>query len=306
MTTTNVTAANVVSKAGKRASPCLADFFDLWLLRLAKWRRKNLSHAHKETYKEFYENFFKTRELSTWQNDCRMSLRGETIGAYFLRNLALGSKILDVGCGLGDVLADLPKEYQLHGIDYAAYNVDIAQSRLGPMAMISQGSIYELPFADQSIDACICLEVLEHIEDDVRGVSEIARVLRPGGVLVASVPYTYYWPDYLRLMGHFRHYTRQSFSVFLEQHGLISKDYLPNYPNWHRAYTWHYAMIQVQIALFGPLLGRPPVHLFKLPWQKKPALEMLRKKLEWLRKKDEKLDYARLDTSTLVAAYKVS
>ena len=58
------------------------------------------------------------------------------------------------------------------------------------------------------MDVALCLEVLEHIEDDQRAVREIHRVLRPDGLLIAAVPYTYYWPQYLKLLGHFRHYTR--------------------------------------------------------------------------------------------------
>jgi len=82
----------------------------------------------------------------------------------------------------------------LSGMDYASSNVAISKRRLGDRADIRQGSINEIPFESGWFDAALCLEVLEHIEDDARGVRDIARILKPGGFLIAAVPYTYYWP----------------------------------------------------------------------------------------------------------------
>jgi SAM-dependent methyltransferase len=50
------------------------------------------------------------------------------------------------------------------------------------------GSLTDLPFSDAEFDFCLCTEVLEHIEDDNRAVSELARCLKPGGLLLASTP----------------------------------------------------------------------------------------------------------------------
>src|SRR5438128_3759036 len=123
------------------------------------------------------------------------------------------------------------------------------------------------------MDVALCLEVLEHIEDDERGVREINLVLKPGGLLIAAVPYTYYWPQYLKLLGHFRHYTRESFSDLLSQHGLEPISYLPNYPNWHQAYTRRYAVIRAQAMTVGRLFRSPGLYTFRWPWRSVPALK---------------------------------
>jgi SAM-dependent methyltransferase len=54
--------------------------------------------------------------------------------------------------------------------------------------LATRGSVYALPFADASFDCVIISEVLEHLHEDQRALTEITRVLKPGGVLAASVP----------------------------------------------------------------------------------------------------------------------
>jgi SAM-dependent methyltransferase len=103
--------------------------------------------------------------------------------------------------------------------------------------------VYSLPFANESVDAVICLEVLEHLEDDLGAVNEIARVLRPGGILVVSVPGGYYFADYLHLTGHYRHYTRNSLRELLEKAGLQLERSLQHYPRLNALYLYVYAVL---------------------------------------------------------------
>jgi SAM-dependent methyltransferase len=66
-----------------------------------------------------------------------------------------------------------------------------------------------IPLADRSIDAVTALDVLEHIEDDGAVVGEMARVLRPGGVAVVTVPASMVlWSDWDTALHHFRRYDR--------------------------------------------------------------------------------------------------
>ncbi|HMJ05584.1 MAG TPA: class I SAM-dependent methyltransferase [Chthoniobacterales bacterium] len=50
------------------------------------------------------------------------------------------------------------------------------------------GSITQIPFADNSFDCCLCTEVMEHVAEDDRGFAELARVLKPGGLLLITTP----------------------------------------------------------------------------------------------------------------------
>jgi len=194
-----------------------------------------------QSYDDFYEEFFEEKDNVSYMVDARMRVRRDTILNY-LKEFPSNLKILDIGCGLGDVLAELPDSYTLFGVDYAKSNVSYAKTRLKGNAEIFNSSIYELPFDSNSIDIGLCLEVLEHIENDEKAVREISRVIKPGGILIAAVPYTYYWKSYKKLLGHFSHYTRKSFSKLLLDNGFSTVDkFLPNYYRWHQKYSRKYA-----------------------------------------------------------------
>lgn len=69
------------------------------------------------------------------------------------------------------------------------------------------GDIHDLPFADNSLDAIICLSVLEHVEDPMRASRELYRVLKPGGALFVYAPFLFY---YHAEQGYYKDYWRFS------------------------------------------------------------------------------------------------
>lgn len=287
----------------KRA-PTLRDRQALWILKLAKLRRRSLSSTESGDYEAFYEQFYEERDVDAYIEDRRMSLRRETINAALARHLKPGSSLLDVGCGLGDVLFGVPKELglRLFGFDFAASNVKWATKRLAGQAEIKQGSVYEIPFETASMDGAVCLEVLEHIEDDRRGFKDIARVVKPGGIYIMAVPYTYYWPDYQRLIGHFRHYTRQAVESRLREAGFEPIEHLPNYPNWSAAYTLAYPRVRIKHMAFGRFVGSKDLYHFKWPWSSRTSMDKVLDRLKPLEESDRRLDYSKLDTSTFIVA----
>ena len=107
-------------------------------------------------------------------------------------------RILDAGCGSGSLAFDLSRlGYKVNMVEYSPEFVNSVSMRVklnneNNCPQIQRASITSLPFADASFDGVVCGEVLEHVlpEDggDVAAVEQFARVLRPGGVLVASVP----------------------------------------------------------------------------------------------------------------------
>jgi SAM-dependent methyltransferase len=119
-----------------------------------------------------------------------------------------GPRVLDAGAGQGTMTA------KLAGLGFEVTSVDVsgaAVDRLRHSANgeVHQASIADLPFEDASFDSVVLGEVLEHVEDDRGALSEIARVLRPGGVLALSVPGNpnLYGPSD-EWAGHVRRYTR--------------------------------------------------------------------------------------------------
>ncbi len=111
--------------------------------------------------------------------------------------LAPGQSVLEVGCGSGLILPVFAREVGptgwVVGLDHAPAFVAEAQARveaegLAESVMVEEGDAYHLPYSDASFDAAHCERVLMHLTDPVAALREMARVVRPGGRVVAVEP----------------------------------------------------------------------------------------------------------------------
>jgi ubiquinone/menaquinone biosynthesis C-methylase UbiE len=107
----------------------------------------------------------------------------------------LGSRpgtVLDCGMGPGRLLVELERRgWSIAGIDVSGAMVALARSRLpGSAERLHQAPVESLPFASESFDAAVATGVFEYVEDLPRALAEVARVLRPGGLFVISMPNT--------------------------------------------------------------------------------------------------------------------
>jgi SAM-dependent methyltransferase len=106
--------------------------------------------------------------------------------------LVPGDRVLDLGCGAGRHAYEAMRL----GGDVVAYDMDaLALKDTAEMidacpgtGVAVNGDALRLPFADRAFDRVVAAEVLEHIPADTVVLSELARVLRPGGVLAVTVP----------------------------------------------------------------------------------------------------------------------
>lgn len=100
---------------------------------------------------------------------------------------------LDVGCGSGRLLADLrDRGFQVYGADLSAAMVEASRTLTRQRTPVETprllvGDVEALAFRDATFDVVIAAGVLEYLSSDGRALSEIHRVLRPGGVAILSV-----------------------------------------------------------------------------------------------------------------------
>ena len=147
--------------------------------------------------------------------------------------------ILDAGCGEGFSMNKLSLNgigEKIEGVEYSKEAISFGK-KLFPDLTFSQGSIYELPYKDNSFDLVICTEVLEHLEEPEKALKEILQVSKK--YLIISVPNEplFTMSNFLRGKnlsrlgndeGHINHWNPLSFTKYLKKNGLkIKKLRLP-------------------------------------------------------------------------------
>jgi len=147
----------------------------------------------------------------------------ETERATFIRGrigelATSGTRVIDVGCGRGTMLAD----DQLDGL--RRFNVDShvwdEWDVNGPMFFVC-AEADALPFRDGVFDLVGSFDVLEHLPDDERAMSEQRRVAAPGGAVATAVPADRrLWSAHDEAVGHHRRYSTTTLTELADQSGL--------------------------------------------------------------------------------------
>lgn len=112
----------------------------------------------------------------------------EEAAAFLLPRLRPGMRLLDAGCGPGSITAGLARRVapgEVVGVDAEPSVLALARERGAglPNLRFEEASVYGLPFGDDSFDAAYAHQLLQHLTDPPAALRELARVVRPGGLV---------------------------------------------------------------------------------------------------------------------------
>ncbi len=189
--------------------------------------------------------------------------------------------ILDCACGRGFYLNMLRyvSRARLVGLELDGEIIRRARANVGHLEdiLLTRGNIYALPFPDDTFDSVILSEILEHVTDDLAGLREVYRVLKPGGVVAITVPnanYPFLWDPINKTLetlfgthiqhgplagiwaNHVRLYERDRLRAVTEKAGFMVEA--------ERAFT-HYSFPFIHNIVYG--LGKPLLESGLLPRQ---------------------------------------
>lgn len=159
----------------------------------------------------------------------RFLQRGEAKQLKHMRPMQPGGDILEIGCGNG-AGAQLIFEYfaprTLHVLDLDPAMLRLARKRLAATpAVVMEGDAQRLPFPDQNFDAVFNFGIIHHLEDWELGISEVARVLKPGGAfyfeeIFAALYANSFWKHVVAHPTHNR-FQAPEYKAAMARHGLV-------------------------------------------------------------------------------------
>ena len=139
-------------------------------------------------------------EYAQIENDPTRYYRAPVLGRMYrsrvvrcIAKLPVGHSVLDIGYGSGVAFLNLARKFnEVHGVDIHGRSSEVAASfaASGINLSLRQGSVFDLPYGDNTLDAAIAISMHEHLQPtwQQRAFAEVHRVLKPGGCYVVGVP----------------------------------------------------------------------------------------------------------------------
>lgn len=146
-------------------------------------------------FKNFYENFYVNSKVPRKTEAMKQALRLEAIRDLMRRDDEPDKKTLVAGCGAGEDTSVVAR--RVFAFDLAFSAIKIAKQNFPKNIYLVADAAY-LPFIDNSFDCIVCSEVIEHIPDSQKMLSEFNRILKPRGELIITTP------NWISLWGLFR------------------------------------------------------------------------------------------------------
>ena len=207
----------------------------LWTL-LKHWMISDIGHVGQHT-------LARMRELGSYN---------QVMFKLFSRYL--GRRVLEIGSGAGNLSRFLLDRDAVVLSDYEDEYLHLLRRRFGSyenveIRCLDLNTFRAEDVTHDAIDSVVCLNVLEHIENDRYVLSQLFQAIKPGGVVCVLVPaHQELYSDLDRNLGHFRRYTEASLTSLFRETGFVVET--SRYFNWIGAIGWYF---------FGRVLKRPHI-----------------------------------------------
>lgn len=134
------------------------------------------------------------------------------------------SPVLEVGCGTGETLEAISKNYVIKGIDLSDGAVFICQRK---RLNVTREDLFDFT---EKFNSIICIDVIEHVKDDYTFIKHLHRILNNKGKLLVMAPSGKFMKDDL-LFGHYRRYSKDSIiELFIKSNFIIESVEMFGYP----------------------------------------------------------------------------
>lgn len=155
---------------------------------------------------DVYQTMFEVEDRHWWYA-AKQRIVLNLLQRYLPHTNGTKPRVADLGCGCGAMLAKLGSDFDAVGVDGSPHAIEFAAKR---GVRVELGKFPDaLPLPEGQFDAVLLLDVLEHLEDDHSAVRQASQLLRPGGIIIATVPaYEWLWSYWDDLHHHFRRYRR--------------------------------------------------------------------------------------------------
>jgi SAM-dependent methyltransferase len=170
---------------------------------------------------DFYPEYFRIEDRHWWFVG-RRNIFTRLLDRYVGPDPGGERRVLDVGCGTGTMLGYLERYGRPEGVDAEPAAVEFCRRR--GVTTVTQAAVPPLPFEDERFGLVTAFDFVEHVDDDAGTLGEIRRVLRPGGIFMATVPaYRFLWGNQDEVAHHKRRYTAPEFRSDLEAAGFAPR-----------------------------------------------------------------------------------
>jgi len=160
-------------------------------------------------------------ETEYWWHKGKKYLIEHLLNKFFSKDRHGKLKIFEIGCGTGEISKMLQKYGTVSGLDISETAADEYERKCGIRPLIGDINELNLESLKNSFDLILALDVLEHVQDDIKAMERVKFLLKKDGVFFINVPaYKFIWSEHDEALQHKRRYSTYELTEKLKRAGF--------------------------------------------------------------------------------------